>query len=233
MLPRWSNTPDILKHYSIMPVLIGIMLLSFPACSGQKTDMGEAITERDSLPVMLTKDVTTYVSDSGITRYKIIAEEWAVFDRKTPPHWAFEKGVYLEKFDSLYRADASIEADTAYNYYTDKLWKLVGNVHIQNIEGDKFDTDLLYWNEKTQRVYSDAFIRIDQPSRDRVITGYGFESDQQMTNYTINNVVGIFYVDDAQKTAPADSVSAAHTDSIPAIPPPADIDNITLDSLQS
>lgn len=207
------------------------MLLSFSACSRKKTDMGEAIAERDSLPVMLTRDVTTYISDSGVTRYKVIAEEWAVFDRKRPPYWAFEKGVYLEKFDSLFQADASIEADTAYNFYNDKLWKLIGNVHIQNIEGDKFDTDLLFWNEKTQRVYSDAFIRIDQPGRDRIITGYGFESDQQMTNYTIKDVVGIFYVDDTQPETPPDSVAVAPADSAVATPAPARMSVMNSDSL--
>ena len=36
--------------------------------------------------------------------------------KKNPPYWAFEKGVYLEKFDSLFHIDASIKADTAYYY---------------------------------------------------------------------------------------------------------------------
>ena len=78
--------------------------------------MGEAITERDSLPVMDTRGVTTLISDSGMIRYRINTEEWKVFDRKVPPYWAFEQGVYLEKFDTLFQVEASIEADTAYFY---------------------------------------------------------------------------------------------------------------------
>ena len=46
-----------------------------------------------------------------------------------------------------------------------------GNVDIQNRKGERFNTELLYWNEATQKVYSDKFIRIQQP--DRVITGHG------------------------------------------------------------
>lgn len=59
----------------------------------------------------------------------------------------------------------------------------MGNVHIQNLKGEQFDTELLYWDQRTQRIYSDEFIRIEQP--DRIITGHGFESNQQMTVYTI------------------------------------------------
>lgn len=174
-----------------------VLLLS---CSGKQKAMGEAITERDSVPVMDTRGVTTLISDSGMIRYRILADEWKVFDRKKPPHWSFEKGVYLEKFDTLFRVEASIEADTAYFYTKEELWKLVRNVHIQNLKGEKFDTDLLYWDQKKKRVYSDRFIRIEQP--DRVITGRGFESNQEMTVYTIHKPEGIFYVDEESTAAP-------------------------------
>ena len=60
-----------------------------------------------------------------------------------------------------------------------------------------------FGNEKQERVYSDKFIRIEQ--EDKIITGYGFESNQQMTEYQIYNNTGIFTVED---TAPADSTKA-------------------------
>lgn len=184
------------KNKSITIVLGTIvMLLLFSSCIGRKKELGKAITERDSLSVMDTRGVTTLVSDSGITRYRINTEEWLVFDRKSPPYWAFEKGVYLEKFDSLFQIEASIKADTAYFYNKEELWKLMGNVEIQNLKGEHFTTSLLYWDQRKQKIYSDRFIRIEQP--DRVITGgRGFESNQQMTVYTILEPGANFYVDE-------------------------------------
>ena len=102
-----------------------VMLLLFPSCGGKEKKLGEAITERDSLPSMATMDVVTYISDSGVTRYRMDADEWLVYDRKKPSYWAFEKGVYLEQFDSVFNVDASIKADTAYYYDKQKLWKLM------------------------------------------------------------------------------------------------------------
>lgn len=179
-----------------------VMLLLFSSCSGKRKELGAAITERDSLPVMDTRGVTTLISDSGITRYRINTEEWLVFDRKPPPYWAFEKGVYLEKFDSLFQVEASIKADTAYFYNKEELWKLMGHVDIKNLKGERFNTDLLYWDQRKQKVYSDRFIRIDQP--DRIITGRGFESNQQMTVYTILQPEGVLYFD--EEAAAADSL---------------------------
>ena len=166
-----------------------VMLLLFSSCSGRKKELGEAITERDSLPVMDTRGVTTLVSDSGVIRY--------------------EKGVYVEKFDSLFQVEASIEADTAYYYDKQRLWKLISNVHIQNLKGEKFDTELLYWDQNKKKVYSDKEVRIEQP--DQIIYAVGFESDEQLSKYVFFKTNGIFYIDEESGEAPADSLQ---TDSV-------------------
>ncbi len=164
--------------------------------------MADAIKEGDSIPDMRTIGVTTLISDSGLIRYKIITAEWLIFNEVDTPFWAFEKGIYLEKFDTLFHIDSSIKADTAYYYEPKKLWELKGNVHIRSQRGDKFDTQLLFWNQREEKIYSDKFIRIEQP--ERILTGYGFESNQQMTEYQIYNNTGIFTVD--EKT-PTDTVN--------------------------
>ena len=171
-----------------------VMFVLFPSCSGNRKNLADAISENDTLPTMSSLGVTTLISDSGITRYKIVTEEWVINDKKAPPYWAFEKGVYLEKFDTLFHIDASIKADTAYYYEKKKLWELRSNVQIQSQRGDKFETELLFWNEKEEKVYSDKYIRISQ--EDKVITGYGFESDQNLTEYQIKNTTGVFTVED-------------------------------------
>lgn len=229
MLPQRSN---VLFHRSLsITIVFGavVMLLLFPACSGRHKDIGDAITERDSLPVMDTKGVVTLISDSGVTRYRINTEEWLVFDRKNPPYWAFEKGLYLEKFDSVFNVEASIKSDTAYYYEKQKLWKLMSNVHIQNLKGEKFDTELLYWDQNKHKVYSDKRVRIEQP--DQIIYAIGFESDEQMVKYRFFKTEGIFYVDE-EETAPADSIPV---DSLSARSVPADsvkVNSVQTDSIK-
>ncbi len=170
------------------------MFLFLPACTGKHKKFADAINKEDTLASMETLGVTTYISDSGLIRYKIVAEKWDIFDKKNPSFWAFERGVYLEKFDTLFHIDASIKADTAYYFDKKKLWELRGNVHIQNLQGDKFDTEQLFWDEKEQRIYSDKHIHIEQADQGQIDGYYGFESNQQLTEYTIYNNSGIFNV---------------------------------------
>lgn len=196
---------EIMKYFKGIAVVTSTVMLVFISCSNNKQLVTDAIVERDSLAAMSTYNVSSFISDSGIIRYKILTDEWLVYDKKNPPYWAFEKGIYVEKFDTLHAVEASIKADTAYYNTKAEIWTLRGNVHVASLKGEEFNTQLLYWNQKTERVYSEKYIEIIQP--DRTIKGYGFDSNQQMTQYEIKNITGIFYVDDSKNdTIPNDSV---------------------------
>ena len=186
------------------------MLFMLSACSKKKNPVTDAITNRDSVPIMVTREVSTYISDSGVVRYKIIADDWKVYDRLDPSRWTFEEGVYLEKYDNKLNIEATILADTAYYYDQQELWELRGNVHIENKDDEQFDTQLLFWNQKSKQVYSDQYIRIRQQKR--IITGIGFTSNQDFTNYTIRQTQGIFPVKE-EAFEPSDTLSVA-TDSL-------------------
>ncbi|HBG42761.1 MAG TPA: LPS export ABC transporter periplasmic protein LptC [Porphyromonadaceae bacterium] len=137
----------------------------------------------EQVPSMTTDTVTTLISDSGVTRYKVIAAVWQVFDKAKEPYWFFPEGIYLEQFDSTFNIEATVKADTAWNYTSQNLWRLKGNVHVENIKGERFDSDELFWDQRKERVYSDKYIEITQGLRK--VKAYGFESNQEMTEYRI------------------------------------------------
>ena len=203
-MPVCSDRDSSLTRYCSITIVVStiVMLFLFSACAKEQP-MTSAITNRDSVPIMITRDVSSYISDSGVVRYKIINEEWKVFDRLDPSHWSFEQGIYLERFDDSLNVEAVIVADTAYYYDKQELWELRGDVHIENIQDEQFDTQLLFWNQKSERVYSDRYIRIRQQKR--IITGVGFTSNQDFTDYTIKQTQGIFPIKEEQKTS-ADTV---------------------------
>ena len=89
----------------------------------------------------------------------------------------------LERFTPDFEIEAIVKSDTAW-YFTEKnLWKLKENVHVENMEGEQFDSDELYWDRKNGRVYSESYIEIQQ--KESQMKGYGFESNEQMTDYRI------------------------------------------------
>lgn len=60
---------------------------------------------------------------------------------------------------------------------------------VSNKNNTTVNTQKMYWNNKSQKVSSDAFVKIKSPKED--IEGYGFESDQNLKNYKIYRVTGI------------------------------------------
>ncbi len=182
---------------TITPLVIVMLLLLSGSCTKENKETVEVTFDPETTFTMKTTDVSSLISDSGITRYKAEAKEWLMFSKAQEPYWYFPEGIYLEKFDSLFNAEATVKADTAYHYEKKGLWKLIGNVEIKNTEGEYFETSLLYWDQKEEKIYSDQFIRIEQ--KDQVITGIGFESNQNMTKYKIFNSTGIFPVSETPR----------------------------------
>ena len=115
-----------------------------------------------------TTDYTTQFSDSGITRYRAIAKEFLKFDKAKEPFSYFPEGIYVENLILYLILKLSLKADTAYNYEKKGLWKLIGNVRVENLEGKNLKTSLLFWDQKEEKVYSDKYIRIQED--DKIIT---------------------------------------------------------------
>lgn len=160
------------------------------SCSSDDDSNHPDIGVRDSLPVLMSVGVSSAVSDSGIISYKIISEDWFYYDKKEVPYHAFEKGLFLEKFDKSFHVVAFISCDTAYHYETKRLWEMRGRVLVKNLKGETFKTSLLYWDMGTHRIYSDRYMEID--GEEQQLSGYNFSSNETMTEYRIHSSVGAF-----------------------------------------
>ena len=176
-------------------------LLSFQSCNSKDDATGPQLGGvRDSLPTLRTLGVSTLISDSGIIRYKMIAEEWYIYDKKDPSYWSFYKGLFIERFNESYQVDAYISCDTAYFYDQKHLWELRGRVLVKNMKGETFKTSLLFWDQTAHRIYSDRYMEIDGETRK--LAGYDFSSNEQMTDYIIHSSKGLFPIKDNQPSQP-------------------------------
>ena len=74
---------DIAHRFSglrLFPVAAVTGLVILGACSQEKTDVVHRETDGELVPTMITRDVVTMISDSGITRYRITTPLWLVYD---------------------------------------------------------------------------------------------------------------------------------------------------------
>lgn len=210
-LPAAKPRQRRLEAVHLLPVLALTVAAALVGCSQEKTDTIHKV-DSDAFPTMRTVNVSTLVSDSGFTRYHITAPVWLMFDNAQDPHWSFPEGLDMERYDDNKSVEATFCADSATYFNARRLWRFDGNVRMRNTGGDRFATEQLFWDQQNGKVYSDSFIHIERP--DRILEGVGFESNEQMDEFEILNVQGIFPVPErrdstarsAGQTQPVDSL---------------------------
>lgn len=174
----------------ILPAAAFAVAASLCACSDKEQETIKLASDPETFPTLKTVNVDSYVSDSSYTRYRIQAPLWLMFEEAKEPHWSFPKGLYAVRFDNNMNENGSFTADTATYFSQKRLWRFDSNVRMINNMGDKFLTEQLFWDQQESKLYSDSFIHIERT--DRVLEGYGFESNQDMTEYIVRKPTGIF-----------------------------------------
>ncbi len=186
-----------------------VALALVASCSESRHSYVPDASDPERVPTMATTDVETFISDSGYTRYHISTPLWQMFDEAEEPFWRFPEGMELQQYDEHLRPAANIICDSARYLSRRRLWQLDGHVVMVNTLRDSFLTQQLFWDQTRAKVYSDSFIHIVRS--DRIIEGYGFESNQEMTAYTVHRPTGIIPVERPQPREARESVAVADT----------------------
>lgn len=185
------------RFCGLLFILALFAVVFLPSCKDDGKLGVAARISASTMPSMSTVNVSTLISDSGITQYKIVSPLWNVYDEVDTPYWSFPKGLYLQKFDRKFNVVATVAADSARFFKNQNLWRLDGNVELAKVPGELFLTQQLFWDQRRNQIYSDSFIHIETP--DRMLEGYGFESNDRLTQYTIRRPTGIFPVDESMR----------------------------------
>lgn len=173
--------------FFIIVVLLSVTSVFFISCKNEEKDEVNFEYDRETTPMINTDSVTMLISDSGMVRYKIITKTWEMYEEAPEPHWLFPDKLYLEQYDSLFNVVATVKADTVWRYTNKGLWKLQGNVFISNFENKTFESEEFFWDQKSNKIYSNLPVTIKSPNEATVIAD-DFESNQQMTHIKMKNV---------------------------------------------
>ena len=169
--------------------LFVVALILLVGCKPNSPAVLSAIEKMEEQPTLLVKDLSTLVSDSGKIKYKLVTPELLEFDSKSEPYMEFKQGLQITSYDLQMQVNAEIKGNYAKRFTKKDLWVLRNDVQARNLEGSLINTEELYWDRISKRIYSDKFIKIT--SKSEVITGIGFESNEDFTKYKILKVNGI------------------------------------------
>ncbi len=149
-------------------------------------------------------EMTSY--ENGRTVYKMIAPHLARYEGKDTAFIVFDKGIYIESYDSLGNMESWLKAKYAINYESIGMWEARDSVVGRDKDGKVIYTDTLFWDQKKKRIFS--------PSKTRVVSGEesvvglnGFESDEKLENILFYNSKGRIIVDTTTNEEPQDSLT--------------------------
>lgn len=155
---------------------------------GCENDIREVdeLTKKVTMVEEATK-VESLFSQGGRLKAKLTAP---VMLRYQSDSLEFPKTLHVDFYDSLAKKES--ELDALYGKYYETLHKVLlrDSVVVSNIKGDTLKCPELWWNQDTQKFYTDKRVRIK--TVDKILYGgLGMEADQDLTNITIFKPTGV------------------------------------------
>jgi LPS export ABC transporter protein LptC len=172
-------------------VLVGVLFMVF-SC-GRKIDIIKK-SDIDSLPTVTVKYFETVLTDSGKLQLVMSSPLMEKYTHQNPSYSEFRRGIKVLFHDGHKDPVARLTAKYAKFYEDKNLWELKDSVIAENEKNEILETELLYWDQGKELVYTDRFVRIT--SEDQIVMGTGLESDPRFTNWKIRNVSATYYLKD-------------------------------------
>jgi LPS export ABC transporter protein LptC len=135
-------------------------------------------------------DVNMIYSDSAIIRVNVSGPRLLRYVDRSNQKQEFPDGIKVVFYSPNGRSQSTLTAKYATRLDKNNEITIRDSVIWKSYDGKRLETEELIWNEREERVYSNRFVKIVKP--DEVIYGYGFEANQEFTEWTINAVEGEF-----------------------------------------
>lgn len=167
------------------------------SCTSNKLDKVLKFSQSETPPARSTTDVIYTYTDSGRVKNILEAGRLDQYQNKDSTYSKISDGFSLTFFDKSGHFDGKLTARKGYIGKGNKIMIARDSVIFRNKEGEMLHTEELYWYQDSARVYTDKFVTIER--KNDVIYGKGLTSNQNFTNYSIQQVTGEFYIDDEPK----------------------------------
>ena len=191
--------------------LAGAILLF--GCKGKKSAKEEDV---QNMMTQQSENLRLVYSQNGNLSYRFETPLLERYELAREPYMEFRKGVKVETYnDTTHLVESTLTANYAIFLENQQLWEAKGNVVATNAQGQKLETEQLFWNQKSKRIYSNVDSKVTQ--KDGVILGEGFESDEQFQDFIFRRPKGKVAVDTAPKER-ADSTGSGQAAAGAALP---------------
>jgi LPS export ABC transporter protein LptC len=146
--------------------------------------------DKEKEPTVKVKNIESVYTENANPNMQLKAPSFERYEKtKSEESYSyFKEGIKILFFDEKKNVTSSMKSNLAKYLDKQKLWEARGKVEVVNVDGDVLNTELLYWDEEKEIIYSDEHVRIK--TKDEILYGNGFESNQTFTKYRIKKLKG-------------------------------------------
>ncbi len=190
------ETGILVPNSPALSILILFLLLFAAACG----DLSEYDSEQirtamhDSLITTTESwDVDMTLLEAGQRRITLQGSYALNFNEPDRKETRIRGPVYVQIFDSTGTLESEAWSRRAIYYANEREFELFDSVRVETVRNRKLFSDYLKWSERTDRITSDRHVTIVTPADS--LTGSGFTSKTDLTDYVITEIRGRFIVD--------------------------------------
>lgn len=182
-------SPHNFKRQIKIAVAVMTVTAIFVSCENDLKEI-QAFEDTQNLPVQTAGKIEIIYSDSAKVKLKMFADKMERFvNLETGNYILFDEGIQVLFYNHEKEVETDLRANKAKHLESVDIWEVSDNVVVVNKKGEIINSELLIWNRKAGKIHSDKYVKIT--TKDEIIMGDGFESDEQFMNYTIFNSHGI------------------------------------------
>ena len=188
---NWISFKYMESRYIACASILIILLIS---CENKSDKIPKS--EILNLPSLTVIDDTTVYSDSGQVELILTFPLMEQYDNSGQPYYEFRSGLHVDVYDGKPEPSGSVTSKYAKYTKSTNVWELKDSVVVINEKSDKLETEVLYWDQTKDLIYSDRFVRFT--NEDQIVMGTGFESDPHLKKRKIKKVSATIYLKDEE-----------------------------------
>ena len=175
----------------LLVLAVSVFLFS---CKSNNPEDIKALTEKQDEPSITIENLETTILDSGRIKHRLITPLLVRYSNAEEPFDDFPEGLLFLSYSKTGQVESQIKCNNARHIPKKKLWELNNNVEAINTKGEILNTEQLFWDMGKKLIYTDKHVKIT--TKTNTSNGIGFESKEDMSNYTIKKYTGTFNIED-------------------------------------
>ncbi len=176
-----------INKISFLPAFLILVLLA--SCGSKELEKIKVSSDSKKIAIERGTNISISYSDSGYLKARLFAPLLERFSNERQLETEMKQGITAYFYSTDGKINSYLKSKYAIRDERGRTITARNDVHVINNKGDTLKTEELIWDEKTDRIYSNKFVRINSP--DRIILGTGIESNTDFTRFKVLNITGI------------------------------------------